>query len=225
MQLLSFDNNIKFYNFESNLQLTNLLSNEVYKVLRKDFTKKKVMCIAGGKTPFFLYTRIFKKNINWNNVRILLTDERIINKNHIKRNQSYLEKILKSQLDKEFIYHNIADTSYKNITSLKNFRMFDLTILGMGDDGHVASLFDEKKLITKKTELIKKMLIKSKKIDESFYRISLNSDLIKRSQKIFLYIKGYEKMNLLRHALNNIDENLYPISNFLRRKIDIFWCP
>ena len=111
--------------------------------------------LTGGKSPIKLYKNLAKeKNIPWRNIDFFFGDERCVNKNSKDSNINMCKKNLLKKipiLNSQIYEINIKNTKLKNIAREyeKKIRKyfngkkicFDLTLLGVGNDGHIASLF------------------------------------------------------------------------------------
>jgi len=104
--------------------------------------------LAGGGTPEAVYQRLVGLDTDWARWRIYYGDERCVPANHADRNslmaaRSWLDRV-PIPADNIFPIHaeagaEIAARSYANI--VRDACPFDLVLLGMGEDGHTASLF------------------------------------------------------------------------------------
>ena len=191
--------------------------------IKQSRSKRFSFVLTGGVSPINLYKNLSKdKKIPWKKIDFFISDERYVNKNSKNSNIRMCKKYL---LDKIKISENqIYEISTNKISIKKSvldyenkikkyfFRKkvcFNLTLLGIGKDGHVASLF--KNNIKKKTKN-NVVSIKKKKIS----RISLSLKCINDSKIIFLWIPGKSKSNIFKKILRD-KKFKYPAS-FLRRK-------
>ena len=94
------------------------------------------------------------------------------------------------------------EATVKKITGDKKYA-FDLVILGMGADGHTASLFPGNEILNEKKRLVKEVFLKEKNI----YRISFTFSLINSAKQILLLVKGKEKDTVLKKILASPNTN------------------
>ena len=86
--------------------------------------------------------------------------------------------------------------------------IFDLIILGMGDDGHTASLFPNQEIILKEKE---KKVAAYFLAPQDMYRITLTAPLINKAKQIVFIVFGEKKSNALYEVLQGErNSNLYP---------------
>lgn len=109
----------------------------------------KTIALSGGNTPSPVYKALFKKNLS--KIKFYQVDERYVPKNHPDSNFKMITKTLKP---KTFYYF---DTSLPIKNSLAKYtkelpKKFDICILGIGPDGHIASLFPNSKALTSKAK-------------------------------------------------------------------------
>lgn len=199
MKLHIFENKKKLFSFSKNLFQT---------IYEKEIKKKKYFYIAlsGGKTPLFFFNHLLHLKIDWNKIFFFFVDERCVpfkdkkNNGNLAKNHLFdLLKIPKSHIfyipthDPQLSAKNYEKTIKKH---LKTF-IFDLIILGMGKDGHTASLFSKMKALKEK----KRKVIVTKKTKEPFQRISFTFPLINKAKNILLLAHGEEKKEAIKKFL------------------------
>tara|TARA_A100001011_G_scaffold226245_1_gene234275 strand:+ start:627 stop:1316 length:690 start_codon:yes stop_codon:yes gene_type:complete len=179
----------------------------IYKKIEKISLKmpKNTCVISGGTSTLELITHL-GPYLNFDN-KFVLSDERLVSKLSQYSNSKPFSKLIESKKMKSL--NNIILPKEKNIfnkldeilddfeNKLKKLNV-GLNILGVGEDGHIAS-------ISKRFEVIEKrdlcFLCKSKK--EEFYRISVNFDFLKRARENIFLFYGKNKSKILYSVLNN----------------------
>lgn len=102
-------------------------------------------CLAGGDTPRRAYELLADADFPWNEIEIFLTDERCVPPGHPASNWRMLNESLLSKVDATAfriegeLPPDEAAAAYQKV--IRNRLPFDFLLLGLGADGHVASLF------------------------------------------------------------------------------------
>jgi len=131
-------------------QLAREVAQAILTVAKSAITERDVfkIVLAGGTTPEAVYKQLSKEDADWNRWQIYFGDERCLPSGHPDRNsimagQSWLDHVA---IPKDNIYPIPAEQgpeqgadSYTSI--VRQACPFDLVLLGMGEDGHTASLF------------------------------------------------------------------------------------
>lgn len=173
------------------------------------------VALSGGSTPKRLYellaTPAFSTNINWKKVFIFFSDERYVPHSdadsnfkmaagslldHINIPRKHIFAIPVSSSPKEDAA--TYEATVKKITGAQKFS-FDLVLLGMGADGHTASLFPGTPIVQEKKRLVKEVFLQQKNI----YRISFTLPLINRAKEILFLVQGKEKAPVLKKIVAN----------------------
>ena len=183
------------------------LIDQFIKDLKKDCLRKKKQnkrfsfVLTGGKSPKKLYRKLAKTNIDWKNIDLFWGDERYVS--HLSRNSNYRlafnELIKKIEINKKNIFpiktnKSISKCSAEYSKKIKKYFKykkinFDYCLLGMGEDGHIASIFPHSKNLYKK--FISKPVIR-----EDFERITLSLNVINNSKKILLWLNNKSKSKI-----------------------------
>tara|TARA_B100001248_G_scaffold144632_1_gene108594 strand:- start:617 stop:1285 length:669 start_codon:yes stop_codon:yes gene_type:complete len=205
------------------------LITEFIKIFKKESAKKRVQggrlsfVLTGGSSPKKLYQKLASSDINWKNIDLFWGDERFVSKKSINSNYRlvYDNLLKKIKINNENIYPFITDKSKikKTVTEYqKSIRRyfkkrkisFDIFLLGMGNDGHVASIFP-------KSKEIKKKFIVSYVNKKDFKRITLGMNIINNSKNIFLWLNTKEKTKIF-DRLRKKDKSI-PVNNLKKKKL------
>lgn len=193
------------------------------------------LAVSGGKTPQPLFQALAQKDdIPWEKITITLTDERFVHPAHTDSNERMVrESLLQNNAEKaRFIglwTENVkAQEAINSINQkLENIPMFDAVILGMGTDGHTASLFPCSREITRAAlEEGAAMLIQPE--TAPYQRISLTRKRLLNARNIFLHIIGEGKYSVLMQALEGESPEEMPIRFFLHnsdKEVQVMYAP
>ena len=176
------------------------------------------IAVPGGTSPIKIFNELSKQKLDWSKVQITLVDDRLVDPDNDHSNQKLInDYLLKNDAKKsKFIPLN------KNLNKDDNFKFpLDVCLLGIGNDGHFASLFPNMINNTNMLDPKSKSSIDEVKANGNPFvpRISMNLPLILSSNLIILLIKGKLKQEVLREAYNNKNIPLYYL---LKHRINNF---
>ena len=196
-----FENKIKLVSY-----LTEYISNKIKNILKVNDRFK--FCVCGGSTPKVIYKELSNLELSWQDVDIFLGDERCVDPLSDESNTNMIKNyLLKNYASKAFFYEifknkdlndDLAKRLYLKTLKEKivgNPPEFDLTLLGLGDDGHTASLFPYKD-INNSDDLIITSFGKDLK------RISLTPKIISASSEIVFLVTGASKNLALKRLID-----------------------
>ncbi len=179
------------------------------------------VALSGGETPRDFYGRLSGiRNSIWQKTHIFLVDERFVPFTHSDSNFGMLSKLLLSRVD-------IPDTNYHPIPAegasperaakeyekeiRKFFRLsgnefpeFDLILLGIGEDGHTASLFPGDDSLNDDVHLVRSVF----RGGEQRYRITLTLPVLNNASNVIFLAMGKKKSHVLGRVLEDVDESL-----------------
>ncbi len=224
-------------NFDSKADLDEALAEKVSQLLQLAIaTKGKAsIAVSGGSTPTGFFKVLSNKSIDWKKVTITLADERWVDLNSDASNTRLVhENLLQNNASVAKFFHLkqgetlseeiLADL---NIAAVNTLLPLDVVILGMGEDGHTASLFPcSEQIAAGLDESNKNALIKVQPKTAPNQRITFSFAALKQSKHVFLHICGDSKKQVLEKALS--DNNIFemPIRAFLQgNTIDtqVYW--
>lgn len=195
------------------------LCNEVACRLKENVQAKGrvALAVSGGKSPILFFRKLSQEDLPWENVLVCLVDERIVHpdstdsntnlvKTHLLRNRAGVAQFI-PMLDTDINSSTTDDFSLENLRyedilawSNKNFIQPDIVILGMGVDGHIASLFPGPKLqeyVDSTENIILTEPTQTRGANNPPYnRLSLSLRAIKNSREVFLSLQGKNKKEI-----------------------------
>lgn len=174
---------------------------------------KFTISFSGGQTPVKLYSILakppFREQIEWKKTFIFWGDERCVPLDD-ERNNAHQAKI--KLLNKVNIplanIHVIpvdltpAEAAAKYEKEIKDFfgnesLQFDLVLLGLGENGHTASLFPGTKIINEQVEGVREVYVQEEKMS----RITMTAPLINQAHYILFLVAGRNKAEILEHIM------------------------
>ncbi|MFT5520192.1 MAG: 6-phosphogluconolactonase [Enterobacterales bacterium] len=196
--------------------------------------------VPGGTTPAPVFERLSALPLDWSNISVTPSDERWIDV-ELEQSNEYLIKntlLINEAAETNFIaLKNKAETALlgekatqKNLKGLK--RPSAVTILGMGPDGHVASLFpgcpqiDDALALNSKKSCIA-IDAKGCSVAGSFTeRMSLTLASLIDSDLVILLFTGQEKLDVLNQAMRERKHSTLPVAALLAQSktpVEVYW--
>lgn len=169
---------------------------------------KVAWLLSGGSTPSPFYEWLAKQDLPWNHIRLYLVDERMVKIQDAQSNERMLREAFGPAFEKGAVLHsmvanldnldaNMAQTA-QDYASLNDIPF--LCLLGMGQDGHTASLFpndaqSELGLVPDSPALLLTLSPKP-----PHQRMSVGVSVFKKAIKTYLLFAGAEKKAVCLHA-------------------------
>ncbi|MCW8877811.1 MAG: 6-phosphogluconolactonase [Kangiellaceae bacterium] len=197
--------------------------------------------VSGGSTPKALYQSLATSEIAWHQITVGMVDERWVDRHSEASNEKFIRinllnnKAAKSRFVNMKIENQCVQQAEFNVN--QNYsqlnKPFDLTILGMGNDGHTASLFPYadgiEEALKNESKLCSAISAKRSKVTGEFTeRMTLTAPAINRSRLIKLLITGKDKLDTYNRALAGDDIIEMPVRAILNQKqtpIVVYWAP
>ena len=212
--------------FKDKIELADSFCKELLKLnLEQDLLN---LALSGGSTPKVIFQTLaekYKSKIDWNRINLFWGDERCVSSQSDESNYGMTKKYLLDYIDiPQKNVHPVDGNNnpeneairysdeIKKIVPLKNgFPKFDLVMLGIGEDGHTASIFPDQM-----------NLLESDKICEVAVhpeteqkRITLTGKVINNAKRIIFLVTGESKAEIMK-LLFEVDESKmkkYPAAN------------
>ncbi len=198
--------------------------------------KRFTVALTGGATPFKLYQLLSRspltEQIPWNDTYIFWGDERWVPLNdkssnaklafdallnHVPIPRDHIFPMWDKQPPEDFAIH-YEELLIKHFG--KDLPCFDLILLGMGEDGHTASLFPGTKVLYEQKRLVQAYYLPP----QSMYRITLTAPCINAAKKILFLVLGQKKANALYEVLEGTkNPDKYPAQLIKKESADVLW--
>lgn len=173
----------------------------------------KRIAFTGGSTPIKVLALLQDRPLDWSQVTIALTDDRRVPDDHPASNFGKIHAALGK-----------SGARFERLEEGAEVAPFDLVWLGMGEDGHVASIFPHMHALLRPGPSVIATTPIPLPPEAPFDRLSLNKKALKATKEIILVVTGKAKKALLEKALAGSDA--YPVSDFLRGygpPVTIYW--
>lgn len=224
--------------YNSSEQLIQDMTVHIVRELNNGIAKQGFASIAvsGGKTPIPLFKCLSEQTLPWNKVYITLVDDRWVDDTNDASNEKLVLTYLlqnKAKLANFIGLKNSATNPFDGaeLTQQKLTAIpmpFDVVILGMGEDGHTASLFPHANNLALGLDMQSgKTVIGMTPLTAPLDRITLTLPAILNSRNIYLHLVGENKKKVLENANHGKEITEMPIRAILQQDhVDVigFWC-
>jgi 6-phosphogluconolactonase len=162
------------------------------------------LAVSGGSTPFDIYRELASQNLDFNKIDLIQVDERYVPETSAESNWKSIEKNFEGVQFRQIVrFEYLSLIQYTLDKAQQNLpQKLGLTILGMGLDGHFASLFAEGEYWDKPAS-DKALITKAPDYYPTRDRLSLSPEYIYNSEKIIIFIKGKDKYDKLQEYIQN----------------------
>ena len=209
MLMTDYDIQVSEDNHSLAFAASDLIAQIIESTLKKKSRVKIALC--GGSTPKSAYSLLGRRNLEWDKVDLFLGDERwvdnesqdsncfLLNHSLFKEGNPSLEASFFPVSTIELSSPEASAKDYERIIK-KNLDgdppRFDLILLGLGDDGHTASLFPGSDALFVRDDLI------TVGEGKGHQRITFTSKLLNSTDKVIFLISGVTKQTALKRLLN-----------------------
>lgn len=189
------------------------------------------LALAGGNTPRYLYNLLateYIDQISWAAVHFFWLDERYVPQDHPDSNfamafdtliskvpippenihpiPTEIEPLEKAAALYEQYLRKFFHSSEEDVTT----SIFDLILLGVGDDGHTASLFPNDSILKERKRWV--TVVNAPHTAKISHRITLTFSIVNRANYAFFLVSGDKKKMVVRSILNDfkVASKLYP---------------
>ena len=180
------------------------------------------VALSGGSTPKAIFETLSKdpypSEIDWTKVLVFWSDERSVKPTDTESNfkMAFTAGLKKLSIPSNQIFRMQAEsdieenakTYEKNIRKMLKGRPFDLIMLGMGEDGHTASLFPG----TQALEETEKLVVANHVPQQKTMRMTLTYPCINEALNIVIYVLGKNKEEMVNKVFLETHSPPFPIS-------------
>lgn len=222
--------------FETEIAMAEALAADIARALalRIAETGSASLILSGGRTPGLMFDRLSRLPLPWNRVKITLADERLVPATDPESNERLLrDRLLRGEAQPAVfipLWQGEGDPVESAIEAVYNMeRPFAMVVLGLGDDGHVASLFprmpDLRRALDPAADLAA-VFVPAEAARRP--RVSLTVATLLDTQRIALSFTGEAKRRVFESALAPGAVEDLPVRAILRQTkvpVDVYWSP
>lgn len=222
--------------FENASALDIALSEKVAAMLAVSIEEKgnASLVVSGGRTPMGFFHLLSQQVLDWSKVTVLLADERWVNADHADSNEKLVRENLLINEASQATYLALKNSAEQAVdgeaeceAALAELDTFTVLILGMGDDGHTASLFPGSEALAEGLDMNSgRSCIAVTPLHAPHQRMSLTLPRLLNSQQIVIHISGASKQEVLQQAQAGDDVMELPIRSILQQQVaplSIYW--
>jgi 6-phosphogluconolactonase len=216
-------------------QLASALADAVAAALRAAIETQgtATLVVSGGRSPVAFFECLAQQQLPWARVAISLADERWVPVAHADSNEALLRRHLLRgpAAAARFIglYQpaaNLEEAALKAEQALAELPPIDVLVLGMGDDGHTASLFPNSPNLDAalRADCPRRCLpLLAPSVPRQ--RLSMTLPLLASARLPLLALQGQGKLETLAAALADGEVASMPVRALLHSPLEIYWCP
>ena len=214
--------------FATSAELNADFARRLVAILQQAITERGAayLVVSGGRTPQALFTTLSQVDLAWDKVTVLLADDRWLDDTQPDSNERLVKATLLQHNAKaaRFIslYAHTAsafDGAAEVLARISPLPTFDAVLLGMGEDGHTASLFPCSAQLGAALADNAPPVLAVEPTTAPYQRISLSLPRLLDSRHIFLHLVGSNKLPVLNKAMAGNDIVTMPIRAFLHHPV------
>ncbi len=208
-------------------RIAELLENRLQHQARASFV------ISGGSSPLECFAALARTPLDWDRVDVLLSDERWVPPEHEDSNENMaraallVDKASEATLQPVYAEGVSPEERCDELQDPLPELPFSCSLIGMGSDGHFASLFPDADNLEFGLDVESgRLYIPVTTAASPHPRVSMTLAGISRSDEVVLLFFGEEKLAVYERA--RADSNGFPVSKLLRQKrapVRVFWAP
>ncbi len=228
---------VRFHFGETPEQVAIELADSVSRFLEQRLAEapRASLVVSGGSTPLPFFRALSEKALDWSRVDVLLADERWVPEGDAASNTTLVKAHLlqnRAAAARFLSLKQPGKTPEEGLEAVKRELRdlalpIDVLILGMGNDGHTASLFpDAPELPLAMDAASPEIVAAMSPPSQAQRRVTLTYPVLAEARFTALHLKGEDKLETLITAVSNPDEVMaMPIRGFLKSGLQIFWSP
>ena len=195
---------------------------------------KASLVVSGGRTPMGFFHLLSQQLLDWSSVTVTLADERWVDADHQDSNEKLVRKnlLINEAHQAQFssltsAAENAVDAESECEQALASADKFTVVILGMGDDGHTASLFPGTEALALGLDMNSgRTAIAVTPTAAPHQRMSMTLPRLLNAGQVIIHISGSSKQDVLLAAQNGDNAAELPIRAILGQQVaplSVYW--
>lgn len=227
------------HRFPDAVALSHALAGEIKVDLEEAIAVRGVasLVVSGGRTPVRLFGQLRTEKMDWARVWITLADERWVDTSDAASNEGVVRRHLLADAAASARFVGLknpaptpeagADWASRALSRVPH--PFDVIVLGMGEDGHTASLFPGSLTLARALDpSAQPACIAVNALAAPHARVSLNLAALLDARRIIVHIEGEAKWQVYQKARAPGSPNELPVRAVLHQQevpVDVYWSP
>lgn len=229
--------NIEVKIYETPEKVANAFAKELFRMVSESTQKRFDIALSGGETPKLLFRYLSSKYadlIPWHRLHFWWGDERCVAPDHEDSNYGAADIFLFSEIaiPEENIHRAKGENepvleakSYgqqmqEQLNSRHEWPVFDLIILGMGKDGHTASIFPDQMELLGSANICEVAI----QPESGQKRITLTGKVLNNANRVYFLVTGKGKAKRVSQIMNNFKKaRKFPASHISPTNGDLYW--
>ncbi|SDR93504.1 6-phosphogluconolactonase [Halopseudomonas xinjiangensis] len=188
------------------------------------------LAVSGGRSPAAFFKRLNESELDWEEVTLTLADERWVPQDDPESNAGLVQRSMPNVFARAHwvpLYRGLdphKDAAAVS-TDIERLLPLDVLVLGVGADGHTASLFPVGDHLLENLRSDAPALCQAvPAADQRLPRLTLTGAVLQRARVRLLQVNGGEKQAVVARAFNAEPREM-PVAAFLQPPMDIFYAP
>jgi 6-phosphogluconolactonase len=235
---------VREFHFEQRNHLFTTLAAECQDLLSESISKNgsATLFVSGGSTPAPLYDALSKMELAWKKIKVALVDERWVDEQNPASNEALIKRTLLINHAKAASFTGMktaANTANKGQAETETKyaalpQPYTVAIVGMGNDGHTASLFPHADglataLKTNSEQITVAIKAKPSTVTgPNIERMSMTVGALLKCDRIIVLITGEDKLAVFDQAMKPGSVEEMPIRALLLQEqvpVELYWAP
>ncbi len=231
---------IEWWDYEDAAEMADAVAGDIQFIIESaiDARGGAVIALSGGKTPIPIYAKLATAKLDWKRVTIVPTDERVVPLGDPLSNVTMIAKAFIPKGARVMPIVPTANADYKAAGRSADALMqdlhwpLDLCLLGVGGDGHTASIFPgpdfDEALSGPRERRALGVMPDPLPPEAPVARVTLSREGIVTARALLIAVTGQGKRDVIEKAIKQGPTSPYPIGRVLadaELPVDIHWAP